>query len=84
MPEKEQDERLIGKIYHLSDEGYGFISSKEIPYTRIFFHWKGLEEDTKKFTELEKGMKIEFTPLEIVDDDDGKIRMRAIKIKVVD
>ena len=49
MAEPEQDEVLKGKIYYLSDKGFGFISSMEIPYTRIFFHWKGLIEDTKKF-----------------------------------
>lgn len=71
-------DRVTGKIIHVNKaEGYGFITSEEVPFTRIFFHWQGLLQDTLKFLELEKGMKVEFTPT-IVDGKD-----RAIKVKVV-
>lgn len=78
-----QEERLTGKIYHLSDEGWGFISSPDIEFTRIFFHWTGLEGNTKKFTELEKGDKVEFTPIQVKDNETGKMRDRAIRIRVI-
>lgn len=71
-------ERLEGKIVKL-DDGWGFIVSKDVPYTRIFFHWSGLNQDTLHFTKLEKGMWIEFELLEIP----GK-GLRAIKIKVLE
>jgi cold shock CspA family protein len=76
-PEPEP-ERIEGKIVKL-DDGWGFVASKAIPYTRIFFHWSALNQDTLHFTQLKKGMTIEFEPLEIPDRG-----LRAIKIKVID
>ena len=70
--------RVHGKIIKVSDGGWGFISSKDIKFTRIFFHWTSLKQDTLKFQELKNGMKVEFTPVEI----EGK-GWRAIKIEVL-
>ena len=70
--------RVGGKIIKISESGWGFISSKEIKFTRIFFHWTSLKQDTLKFQELKNGMKVEFTPIEV----EGK-GFRAIKIEVV-
>lgn len=73
------DERIKGKIIHLAkNAGWGFISSHDIKFTRIFFHWTALEQDTKHFTELEKGMEVEFNP-----KDYGDKGWRAIHIKVI-
>lgn len=68
-----------GKIIHISDKGWGFITSQDIPFTRIFFHWTGLEGDTLKFTELKKGMKVEFKPMEMADKT-----IRAIKVRIIE
>ena len=70
--------RVVGKIIKVSAGGWGFISSKDIKFTRIFFHWTSLKQDTLKFQELKTGMKVEFTPVEV----DGK-GWRAIKINVI-
>lgn len=70
--------RVIGKIIKVSSKGWGFISSKDIKFTRIFFHWTSLKQDTLKFQELKSGMKVEFTPVEV----EGK-GWRAIKIEVI-
>lgn len=78
-PVKPQEKRITGKIIKISDDGWGFISSKEIKFTRIFFHWTSLKQDTIKFQELRNGMKVEFTPVEVQDKG-----WRAIKIKVVE
>lgn len=75
--------RVNGVIYHLDENrGYGFIMSDSSGYkfTRIFFHWTALEEDTLHFTELKKGMKVEFEPR--IFDNEGKKRYRAIRISV--
>lgn len=77
-PDKPEDKRSIGKIIKVSDEGWGFISSKEIKFTRIFFHWTSLKQDTLKFQDLKNGMKVEFVPVEVTDKG-----WRAIKIRVV-
>jgi cold shock CspA family protein len=77
-PIKPDDKRIIGKIIKVSEKGWGFISSKEIKFTRIFFHWTSLRQDTLNFQELKNGMRVEFTPAEVL----GK-GWRAIKIKVV-
>lgn len=80
MVEQTPEARLTGKIIKLSKEGWGFISSKEVPFTRIFFHWSSLKQNTKNFTELKVGMKVEFTP---APAQDGK-GTRAIKIVVIE
>lgn len=71
--------RVVGKIIRVSDKGWGFIVSKEVPFTRIFFHWTSLNQDTAHFTELKKGMEVEFTPIDVVDKG-----VRAIKIDVLE
>ena len=72
------EKRVVGKIIKISSGGWGFISSLEIKFTRIFFHWTALRQDTLRFQDLKNGMKVEFTPLET----DGK-SWRAIKIRVI-
>ena len=72
------EQRVKGKIIKVSSGGWGFISSKDIKFTRIFFHWTSLKQETLKFTELKSGMKVEFTPVEI----EGK-GWRALKIGVL-
>ncbi len=80
LEELPNTQRVNGKIIKVSaDEGWGFISSKDIKFTRIFFHWTALKQNTKKFPELKKGMKVEFTPVEV----EGK-GYRAIKIEVIE
>jgi cold shock CspA family protein len=77
-PIKQEDKRVKGKIIKVSEDGWGFISSKDIKFTRIFFHWTSLKQDTLKFQDLKNGMKVEFTPVEV----EGK-GYRAIKIRVL-
>lgn len=78
-PIRPDDKRVQGKIIKVSqDEGWGFITSKEIKFTRIFFHWTSLRQDTLRFQDLHSGMKVEFTPVEVKDKG-----FRAIKIKVL-
>lgn len=77
-PIQPSDKRVVGKIIKVHETGWGFISSKEIKFTRIFFHWTSLKQDTLKFPDLKNGMKVEFTPVEM----QGK-GWRAIKIRVV-
>lgn len=69
----------IGRIWKVSEKGWGFIISQEIPFTKIFFHWTYLIRDTLKFPELEKGMMVEFVPA-----DRGENGIHAIKIRVLD
>lgn len=75
--DQKEEKRVSGKIIKVAESGYGFISSKEIPFTRIFFHWTSLRPDTLNFKELKNGMKVSFVGVEL----EGK-GYRAIKIKV--
>lgn len=77
-PDKPEDKRIIGKIIKVSDQGWGFISSKEVKFTRIFFHWTSLKQDTLKFQDLKNGMKVSFVAVEVQDKG-----WRAIKISVI-
>lgn len=77
--ETKDDRRIIGKIIHLEENGgWGFITSQEIKFTRIFFHWTALQTDTLHFSDLKKHMKVEFTPKLF----EGT-KWRAIKIKAL-
>jgi len=76
---REDKKRIVGRIIKLSPDGWGFISSKEIQFTRIFFHWTALEQDTLHFSKLKPKMEVEFKPVEI----EGK-GWRAIKIRVIE
>lgn len=78
MPNEIEEIRAQGKIIKVSENGWGFISSKDIKFTRIFFHWTSLKQNTLKFTDLKNGMKVSFTPVEV----EGK-GWRAIKIEVI-
>lgn len=73
------DTKVVGRIIKVSKTGWGFISSKDIEFTRIFFHWTALRQDTLSFPELKTGMMVEFTPLKI----EGK-GYRAVHVKVID
>lgn len=70
--------KITGKIIKVSEEGWGFIISQDIKFTRIFFHWTSLVHDTLKFPELKRGMQVEFVPV-----DKGERGYHAIKVKVV-
>jgi ''Cold-shock'' DNA-binding domain. len=71
--------KVVGKVIKVSKQGWGFLSSKEIPFTRVFFHWSALRQDTVSFLELKTGMLVEFTPLQIP----GK-GWRAVHIQVIE
>lgn len=73
-----EEQRVVGRIIKLSPTGYGFISSKDVPFTRIFFHWTSLRQNTLNFKELQLGQMVEFTPKQV--EDKG---MRAIRIVVL-
>jgi len=73
------ENKLTGKIIRVNKEGWGFISSKEIAFTRIFFHWTALRQDTVTFPELRPGMWVEFTPLQF----EGR-GYRAVHIRVIE
>lgn len=85
-PEPHVQRRIQGRILLINEEGWGFITSREIPFRRIFFHWTFLNNDqpllTDKskshFEQIEEGMIVEFKPLEIPDKG-----WRAIQIEVV-
>lgn len=78
-PQVSDKKPIEGRIIKLSDQGYGFIISKEISFTRIFFHWTSLKQETLHFKQLHKGMRVEFVPIEVP----GK-GWRAIKIKIIE
>jgi cold shock CspA family protein len=73
------DNRYIGRIIKLNKRGYGFISCPEIPFTKIFFHWTALRQNTKKFNELEVGNKVEFSKEEVVDKGTRALRINILE-----
>jgi len=71
--------KVVGRVIKVSRKGWGFISSKEIEFTRIFFHWTALRQDTLPFLEVKAGMMAEFTPLKI----EGK-GYRAVHVRILE
>jgi cold shock CspA family protein len=76
---KMTENKVVGRVIKVSKDGWGFISSKEIQFTRIFFHWTALKQDTVPFLELKTGMMVEFTPIQVP----GK-GYRAIHVRVIE
>ncbi len=77
--EEKKEAVLEGKIIKVSDKGWGFIICKDIPFTRIFFHWTALTQDTRKFPELKRGMDVTFVAV-----DKGTRGTHAIKVRIVE
>jgi len=75
----ETTNKAVGRIIKVSKQGWGFISSREIEFTRIFFHWTSLRQDTVPFLELKTGMMVEFTPVQVPMKG-----YRAIHVKVIE
>jgi cold shock CspA family protein len=73
-----EGKEATGRIVKVNEKGYGFIISPDIKFTRIFFHWTSLVQDTLRFDQLKKGMFCKFTPKTV----EGK-GVRAIRIKIV-
>jgi cold shock CspA family protein len=76
--EETTERKVVGRVIKVHKTGWGFISSRDIEFTRIFFHWTALRQDTVKFPELKTGNYVEFTPVEIP----GK-GFRAVHVRVV-
>lgn len=64
-PEPEKDEpviptgRIQGKVIRTHRDGWGFISSHEVPFYRIFFYWQDLDPSIH-FPKLHVKTKLEF------------------------
>ena len=60
---------MTGKIIYIDRNsetgGWGFISSKELTYTRIFFHWTALKQETTNFKDLKTGDEVTFDAKEV-------------------
>jgi cold shock CspA family protein len=69
--------RLKGTIIHINPKGFGFINSKDKPFTRIFFHWQSLHH-TINIRELKTGDKVSF---ELRQNEDSS--WRAIKVDLI-
>jgi cold shock CspA family protein len=69
---------LEGKVIKVHPNGWGFITSVDLKFTRIFFHWTGLVQNTKKFPELRIGDKVRFVIQQNQED-----AWKAIKIEVL-
>ncbi len=69
--------KFQGKILKLYKKGYGFLSTPELEFTRVFFHWSVLTRDSPKFPDLAPNMPVEFSAREF--DEKG---WRAIMVKV--
>lgn len=78
VPTAELPERITGTILHTNKKGFGFIQSPDIPFERIYFYWTALnQKNTRKFLDLKKSDKVEFTPKKY---EKG---WRAIRVKVL-
>ena len=41
--------KVVKRTDNPNSNGWGFITSRDIPYRRIFFHWTGLKQETIHF-----------------------------------
>lgn len=71
--------RIEGKVIVVNKRGFGFISSKEVPYTRIYFHWTNLIPQTINFSEIKRNDPVDFV---LEKKNDGTYK--AIKIDILE
>lgn len=82
---EQQEKRYTGKIIKVDSRGFGFITTEELPFERIFFHWTSLRPGTLKFPALRKGMRVSFVSKKQEPDSDGKDKgLKAIRVIVED
>jgi len=74
-----QSEKTIGKIIKLHESGWGFITSPTYQFTRIFFHWTALQQNTLNFTDLRVGMMVKFFTRRYKEQG-----VRAYKVEVIE
>lgn len=74
-----------GKIFFINSEaGWGFITSQQIKFRRIYFYWTALDPNGIKFEELHKGAEVEFEASEFIDKITNENKgWRAKFIKVI-
>ena len=70
---------MTGTIVILNKRGYGFINSRDLPFTRIFFHWTQLRPGTVRFPDLRKGMQVQFEPVEVEGQGTRAMRVEVIQ-----
>jgi|SRR5690606_35368231 len=73
----ETAKRIRGSVIGVSSRGFGFIETKEIPFTRIYFHWSALRNI--HFSELKYKDRVEFEVIEVADKG-----LRAISIMKIE
>lgn len=64
--EKDKDYKkdITGKIIYLNEtEGWGYINTHEIKFSKVYFHWTGLETNTKNFQELKRNDTLRFNAI---------------------
>lgn len=67
-----------GKITKLDPkEGWGFLASDELKFTRIFFHWSALRKI--HFDTLKVGMEMEFKAVDIPEKGWRAFNIHPIK-----
>lgn len=71
--------RYVGKIVSLNERGFGFIISKDIKFTKIFFHWTALKQNTTNFADLKKGATVEFAIREVPDKGKQAVQIEVVK-----
>lgn len=71
--------RYIGKVVSLNERGFGFIISKDIKFTKIFFHWTALKQNTTNFADLKKGETVEFSIREVTDKGKQAVQIEVVK-----
>jgi len=74
-----QATKTEGKIVKLHPNGWGFILSPQLQFTRIFFHWTALSQNTLNFTDLKVGMRVRFYTQHHKEQG-----VRAYRIEVMD
>lgn len=75
------NKKMIGRIIRTSKAGWGYISTKEMPFVRIFFHWTELRQDSVQFLDLRPGMAVEFSPVQVYGRGWRAIHVRVMERK---
>lgn len=76
--------RIQGKIFSINEKkGYGFITSLELEFTKIYFYWTNLVNGISFTEDLHKGMLVEFDLVYVEAKEGRPAGWNAFRIDIV-
>ncbi len=79
-----EHKRIQGKIFSINEKkGYGFITSLELEFEKIYFYWHNLVNGVSFKQDLRKGTLVEFDLVWVESTEKRPAGWNAFRIDIV-